>query len=352
MKGYLLGIAAAVSYGMNPLFALPLYADGMDAGSVLFFRYLFGIVIMGVMLLYRQPKEITDEGATRNTQTDTVTGTEANIPANTPANIPANTQTAPNKHIPVWRVFRLNRRFILPVASYGLLMAISSLTLFNSYLYMNAGIASTILFVYPVMVAVLMALFFHERLTLHTVVCMVTALLGILLLYKQKDGATLDLTGTLLALASALTYAIYLVGINRHGLKQIPTLKVTFYVLLSGWVVFLCQALLRNGLTLPHATHGYLWINLLALGLLPTAVSFLCTTAAIQRIGSTPTAILGALEPATAVFFGITVFGERLTLREATGLLLIVLAVTLIVAGGKITQPLIRFRKLFPKGKK
>ena len=82
---------------------------------------------------------------------------------------------------------------------------------------------------------------------------------------------------------------------------------------------------------------------------MPTAISLLCTTGAIQYIGSTPTAILGALEPVTAVFFGITVFGEQLTMRSTLGLILIIVAVTIVVAGGGITKHLVRFRKLFPR---
>ena len=70
---------------------------------------------------------------------------------------------------------------------------------------------------------------------------------------------------------------------------------------------------------------------------------------AIQYIGSTPTAILGALEPVTAVAFGVTVFGESLTPRLSLGILMIILAVTFIIAGGNITVYLVRFRKLFPK---
>ena len=80
-----------------------------------------------------------------------------------------------------------------------------------------------------------------------------------------------------------------------------------------------------------------------------TAISFLCTTLAVQYIGSTPTAILGALEPLTAVFFGVTVFGESLTLRLCCGIILIILAVTLIIAGSNVTSHLVRFRKLFPR---
>ncbi len=89
--------------------------------------------------------------------------------------------------------------------------------------------------------------------------------------------------------------------------------------------------------------------NLIALAIFPTAISFLCTTQAVQYIGSTPTAILGALEPVTAVFFGVTIFGESLTPRLCCGIVLIIMAVTFIIAGSNITTHLVRFRKLFPR---
>ena len=69
----------------------------------------------------------------------------------------------------------------------------------------------------------------------------------------------------------------------------------------------------------------------------------------IQYIGSTPTAILGALEPVTAIIFGITIFGERMTLRESIGIVMILIAVTLVIAGGSITSYMVRFRKMFPR---
>ena len=103
------------------------------------------------------------------------------------------------------------------------------------------------------------------------------------------------------------------------------------------------------GKSLRIVEDWYLWGNLLALAIFPTAISFLCTTQAIQYIGSTPTAILGALEPLTAVFFGVTIFGEVLTPRLGCGIIMIILAVTLIIAGSNVTTYLIRFRKLFPR---
>ena len=298
-KGYILGSIGAASYGMNPLFALPLYKAGMDPDSVLFFRYLFAIPLLGIMIKARG------------------------------------------------RSFKIQRKETFPLIIMGLLVALSSLTLFLSYNYMAAGIASTLLFVYPIMVALIMAMVFKEKLALQTIVCMLLALGGIGLLYKSEDGSTLSLIGTLLVFASSLSYAIYIVGINQTSLKNVATLKVTFYVLLFGLSLFVARLLYSGVLNTPD--QWYLWANLLALAVFPTAISFLCTTGAIQYIGSTPTAILGALEPVTAIFFGIAVFGESLTVRESFGLVMIIVAVTFVIAGGNITSQLVRFRKLFPR---
>lgn len=298
-KGYILGTIAAATYGMNPLFALPLYNGGMNPESVLFFRYLMAIPILALMIHARG------------------------------------------------RSFRVNRREALTLIGMGLLVAVSSLTLFQSYNFMEAGIASTILFVYPIMVALIMSLIFKEKLSLQTGICLLMALGGIAMLYKGGDGTTLSLTGTILALLSALTYAIYIVGINQSTLRNTATLTVTFYVLVFGVSLFIIRLLTGVELTIP--SKWYLWANLLALAIFPTAISFLCTTSAIQYIGSTPTAILGALEPVTAIIFGITVFGERLTPREAMGIALILIAVTFVIAGGSITLYMTRFRKMFPK---
>ena len=212
LKGYVLGAVAAASYGMNPLFALPLYKEGMDPDSVLFFRYLLAIPLLGIMIKARG------------------------------------------------RDFRLKRKEIVPLIVMGLLVALSSLTLFLSYNYMDAGIASTLLFVYPVLVALIMALVFKEKLTMQTGLCIVLALVGIALLYRSGDGTTLSLTGTVLVLVSALAYAIYIVGVNQTALKSVATLKVTFYVLLFGLSLFLVRLDFGRDVCLPD--RWYSWGNL------------------------------------------------------------------------------------------
>lgn len=303
LRGYLLGVMAAASYGTIPLFTLPLYGVGMNADSILLLRYLLAILILGVMLRARGHS------------------------------------------------FRVGRRDLLWLAAGGVMMSLSSITLFASYLYMPAGIASTLLFVYPIMVAVIMAALFHEKIGLSTVVCLAAACGGIALLCRapSADQPPVSALGALLAILSALTYAIYIVGINKSSLDRLPTLKVTFYVLVFGLTVFALRFAFGQELRLPPVSGWPLWGNILALALIPTAISFLCTTAAIQSVGARVTAILGAFEPLTAIFFGITVFGETLMPRQWVGVVLVIGAVLMVVAGGASARYLMRLRKLFPR---
>ena len=140
LKGYAYGVIASVSYGLNPLFALPLYASGLLVDSVLFYRYAFAVLFLAVVMKL-------------------------------------NGQS-----------FALKRHEILPLAVMGLLFSFSSLFLFESFNYMDAGIASTILFMYPVLVAVIMAVFFKERLSLVKVASIATAFVGITFLYEGEGG--------------------------------------------------------------------------------------------------------------------------------------------------------------------
>lgn len=299
IKGYVLGALAAASYGTNPLFALPLLSAGIDAYSVLFLRYLFAIPMLAAMMVARG------------------------------------------------RGFGLRRGQVLPLMVLGLLMAASSLTLYMAYAYIGAAIASTLLFIYPVLVTLIMAVFFGERPTLTTIVCIVLASVGIALLYRGDDGQTLNLTGLLLVFLSALSYAIYLVWTGNKQMKEIPTLKLTLYVILFG--LFLFAFRFQPACIATLNARPWLWASALCMALFPTAISLLCTSAAIQRVGSTPVAIMGALEPVTAVVFAVTLFSEPLTPRLALGMVLIIVAVTLIIAGGSVNHQLLRMRRMFPR---
>lgn len=285
LKGYIFAAIAAAAYGTNPIFAVPLYMEGMNPNSVLFFRYLLSLPFLAAMI--------------------------------------AVTRTS----------FRLERRQIVPCIVLGILMALSSLLLFESYRYMSVGVASTLLFVYPIMVAVLMILFFHERFRLSVGVCLILMSVGLALLMNIGSDNSVSLYGCMLVMLSALSYALYMIMVNESSpIRGIPAVLLLFYVVVFGVMVFLLKSATGTPLTLPATGWG--WANLIALAIIPTVISFGLTTRALQLIGSTPTAILGALEPVSAVLLGVIVLGQGLSLRECAGGALILLATLIVVANG------------------
>ena len=282
LKGYLFAAIAAASYGTNPIFAIPLYREGISVTSVLFMRYAMAVAIMFFATMIKSPK-----------------------------------------------AFVIKPKYVGLLAFMGILMVLSSIALFESYKYLSAGIASTLLFFYPVMVAIIMAIFYKERLTKKSWACLVTAFLGVVILSKNDDGGFISLLGLTFVMLSSLSYAIYLVYINRGPMKKINTSTITFYVILGGFLVMIPYCLLDGGLMLPKTTPA--WINAIGLGFFPTVISLIFTSRAIALIGSTETAIFGALEPLTAVILGILILGETLTITPAIGMILIFVSVTVLM---------------------
>ncbi|MCZ4052567.1 DMT family transporter [Oxalobacter sp. OxGP1] len=288
VKGTICGIVAAVSYGTNPLGALFLYAHGISAHSVLFYRFLLAALVLGGLMLVRRVD------------------------------------------------FSLSRRELGILVLLGALFGTSSLSLFVSFHYMDAGVASTLLFVYPVMVAVMMALFFREKVTWVTIFSIVLALSGIGLLY-QGDGETLSMTGVLLVMLSSLTYAVYIIVVNKSSMVMSPV-KLTFYVLLFCVLTVASHAFVGGHGGIQWLDEPAMWGYALLLALVPTVISLIMMVVAVQNVGSTPTAIMGALEPLTAVVIGVGVFGERLTMQLVVGIVLILAAVVLIIAGRALSR--------------
>jgi len=282
--GVLNGSIAAASYGTNPLFALPLYSAGIGVNSVLFYRYALAVGIYFFWLKFFKKTSL-----------------------------------------------KITLKEFWPLLIMGLLFSLSSLTLFDAFRYIEAGIACTILFIYPVLVAVMMWLFFKEKITKTVIFSILLTSVGITLLYKGKPDMNLNTHGILMVFSSALLYALYIVGVkNIKTVKHIKTDKLSFYVMLFGLLVYIIN--LKFCTELQILDRPFLWICAIALSLFPTIISLETITVAIKLIGSTTTAILGALEPLTAIFFGVVIFHEQLTPRIIAGVILILAGVILIVS--------------------
>lgn len=299
LKGFIYGIIAAAAYGMNPVFAVPLYNAGMDAISVLFFRYLLGIPAVWLLMYIR--------------------GRRADIG---------------------WS-------YIWKISLLGLLMVASSITLFLSYNEADIGIASTILFVYPLMVALIMVAFYHEIMSTLSYVCLLGALFGVFLLCGSTSDVVISIFAVILVLISALCYAVYIVLVNHKPFKNIATLSLTFWVLVSGLIVLSIITVARGHLDCP--TRWDMIVNVVLMAIIPTVISFLFTNMAIESVGATSTAVLGVFEPITALFFGIIFFEETLSLQSFIGVLIILACTSLVITRRDITRRILAIRTLFPK---
>ena len=275
--GTICGILAAVFYGTNPLGALKLYEQGMNTNSVLFSRFSLAWIIISIILIIRKES------------------------------------------------LKVTKKEFGTLTALGLLFTASSMTLYFSFKYIAAGVASTLLFTYPIMTAVIMGLFFKEKAGFKTVLAIILSLVGVLLLYWSDAGGALNTLGVILVLVSALTYAIYIIVVNRCPLEM-SSFKINFYVVLYcaiGMAVF--AWLTGQPLRLPH--NAVSWFYSVWLAVVPATLSLVLMVYASKYVGATPTAILGALEPLTAVLIGIFVFDEPFGFRLAIGIVLILSAV-------------------------
>ncbi|MFY9083681.1 DMT family transporter [Aliarcobacter cryaerophilus] len=279
-KGVILAIISAICYGMNPLGALFLYEEGLNVNSVIFYRFIFASILLAIFMLIKKDS------------------------------------------------FYLKFKEIILLAFLGLLFGISAISLFNSFLYMDAGLASTILFIYPIFVAIIMALFFKEKNSIITILSIIFAFLGVVLLY-ESDGANVSNFGIFLVIVSSLCYAIYIVIINQY--LKLSALKVTFYSMLFCTITILIHSFFDSSLNIMPLVNFNMWFYTVFLALVPTIISLLFLIKAIQLIGSTSASILGALEPLTAVMIGVYVFNEKITFWLVIGIVFILFGVILIV---------------------
>ena len=279
-KGVILAIISAICYGLNPLGALFLYEEGLNVNSVIFYRFIFASILLAIFMLIKKDS------------------------------------------------FYLKFKEIILLALLGLLFGISAISLFNSFLYMDAGLASTVLFIYPIFVAIIMALFFKEKNSIITILSIVFAFIGVVLLY-ESDGANVSNFGIFLVIVSSLCYAIYIVIINQY--LKMSALKVTFYSMLFCTITILIHSFFDSSLNIMPLVNFNMWFYTIFLALVPTIISLLFLIKAIQLIGSTSASILGALEPLTAVLIGVYVFNEKITFWLVIGIVFILFGVILIV---------------------
>lgn len=283
IKGILLAAVSSSTFGLAPFFSITLLLMGFSAFEVLSYRWGIAAVILTVFGL--------------------LSGCD----------------------------FRLNRKDLAVVFALSLLRAVTSFSLIIAYQNIASGVASTIHFMYPLAVTLVMMFFFHEKKSSWVIVAVFMSLAGAFLLSSGDTGAKDGnmILGLVAACISVFSYAGYIIGVQHTRAVKINSTVLTCYVMGMGALFYVIGACCTSGLRV--VTDGYTWLIILGLALPATAISNITLVQAIKYTGPTLTSILGAMEPLTAVVIGVFVFNELFTLNTVAGILLILLAVIMVV---------------------
>ena len=288
VKGYFNAFLSAFSFGLIPLFVIPIKKAGISMDLVLFYRFFFAALMIGSFLLVKRGS------------------------------------------------FQVRAMDLGKLALMGLLYALSAEFLFKGYDLLSAGIASTVLYTYPVLVAIILYFFFKEKISLITKLSILFALLGVMIMSWEGGGSmNFNIYGVVIVMMSALSYALYMIMVSKGGIKG-SEVMVTFYSVLFSSLFYAIKTQVL-GQTLWY-TDLY-WLGVIGVfSLVTTVLSVLCIVFAIQLIGSTSTAVLGAFEPVVAVLISVMMFGEKMTWNLVTGVILIVCALFLTVMGNQFQK--------------
>lgn len=285
IKGIIYAIISSATFGLIPLFSIPLIKEGFNSPSILFYRLGVAALILAVIALVSR------------------------------------------------KSLRIERSDVLTFIYLGSLYTVTSLGLLKSYSYLASGVATTIHFLYPLAVTFIMVVFFRERRSLWLLVAAIISLAGVAILSWSSSGESAsEIRGVLMVLVTVVTYAVYIISINKSRVRDMDSVVVTFYVLTFGGTIFLIYALVCGGVE-PLRSMSSLW-NVLLLALLPTVLSNFTLVMAVKRIGSTTTSILGSMEPLTATLVGALYFGEVFSASSVVGMCMIVASVIMVILLG------------------
>lgn len=286
LNGIFYAIISSASFGFSPLFSLGLLSAGLSNFDVLSYRWLIaGLVLMGYAILKKK-------------------------------------SLRPNSFDEAWKIVLLS-----------ILRAITSVNLIIGYANISSGIATTINFMYPVIVALCMMIFFREKKSLVDICAIGASIFGVYLLASGDsiivEGGNTRL-GLICSIISAFSFAAYYIVMKQVKADKIEVVKFTTWIMMLSALYFIICAFVFEG----HITlikDGKSWLNIIGLGLWATMVSNITGVKAIRRIGPTQTSILGALQPVTALLLGVFFLGEHLYMRSAIGITVILIAVSIIV---------------------
>ncbi len=281
--GAVLIIVSAASFGTLAILGRYAYADGLDTFTILALRFTFAAVLMAGLLAVRH-------------------------------------ESWPRGSI------------LLRLIGMGALGYVGqSFSYLTATQFASAGLVALLLYLYPVFVAILSAIFLKEKFTPIKIAALTLATFGAALTANPQGG---EWTGILLAIAAAAIYSVYII-VGTGVMKQVSAFQSSTVIFASAGAVYSSLAFAR-GPQLPQSGAG--WAAVIAIVLIATVIPVVTFLAGLRRIGPTNASMLSTVEPIVTVLLAALLFSEVLTTESLIGGALILIAV-LMLARGELRQP-------------
>ena len=289
VSGLFYAIISSATFGLIPLFTVPSINSGVAVNTVVFARFFISFVALGIVMLLKG------------------------------------------------KSFKISKNDYKTLCWLSFFYASTSILLTLSYLYIPSGMATTIHFLYPVLVTLIMILLFKESGNWIVYTAIFLAVMGVAFLGHSDTGGSINTIGLTLALITVCTYATYIVGVRKSKVHEMDSFKMTFYILMNCAIIFFINVLVQDGgfSPIPDTETA---LNLVMLALISTLVSDLTLIVAVQKVGPTTTAILGCMEPLTAVSIGVYFLGETCNMLQIIGIIVILFAVILTIIGTQLRR--------------
>ncbi|MFD3156005.1 DMT family transporter [Haloimpatiens sp. FM7330] len=271
---------SAASFGIMPILAKIAYNDGANAVTVLVFRFFLAAVILFPYILIKKLN------------------------------------------------LKLSKKQFVHIFIYGAINnSATCLTLFLSYNYMSVGMATTMHFIYPVVVTVLAVLIYKEKLYKGKVIALLCSVIGIYCLVGGSH-ANIDIKGVILAVSSGIFYGLYIIGVGHSEIKNMDTFLATFYISVFVSSILFIYGQVTNEFVLNIKLCSFLCM--LGIAFISTVVALVTFLKGVQIIGSSNAAVLSTLEPIVSMILGIIVLKESMTITIVIGSIMILISVIVI----------------------
>lgn len=279
-KGILLVMSSALLYGFAPVLCSMTYQYGNNPITLTFFRSFFVVLILGGIMI------------------------KDNIS------------------------FRCEKGELVKIVSVALFGSVLTTTLLNSsYLYIGVGTATTLHFMYPLFVTLICHFVYHDALSRKHMIALSIALTGVVLFLDFKDLSKMK--GIVMALISGVTFAIYLVGIEKLKLSKMNSIKLSFYFALTVSAVIGVSGTLTNQMVLNQPLISY--VLMLGVAIMAQWLAVVFLQKGIDVLGSSLASLFSMFEPVSCLIFGAVLLNETVVFAQLIGCALILGGVLILV---------------------